>query len=224
MPDVPLARKIVSKFAEFAEANEKLFLKNRVFTVNLMSSPGSGKTSLIERTIPELAGRVKMAVIEGDIETDRDARRIRALGIKAVQITTHGACHLDAKMISNVLEELSIDQLDLLLIENVGNLVCPANFFLGEDTRVVVASVPEGDDKPLKYPEAFHGSRACVINKIDLAPYVNFDLLHFKNAVRAANPRILTFETSCRTGAGITEWCRWLEEGVTAKKSGLASS
>ena len=224
MTEVPIGKKVVAASAEASEANRARFAEAGVLVVNLMSSPGAGKTSLLERTVKALPGEVRLAVIEGDIETDRDAARVRALGVKAVQITTHGACHLDAKMVARSLEDIELDAIDLLLIENVGNLVCPANFDLGEDTRVVVSSTPEGDDKPLKYPEAFHGSQLCVLNKVDLAPHVDFDTTHFANAVHAANPQIRIIETSCRTGQGIDEWSRWLTEGLKAKRAGRPRS
>ncbi len=201
-------------------ANERLAQENRacldragVQAVNIMASPGAGKTSLIVRTIEALRGRARLAVIEGDLASRLDADRVEAAGVPAVQINTGGGCHLDAPMVASALRQLTLDGIDLLLIENVGNLICPTQFALGEHRRVLVASVPEGHDKPIKYPASFMDMDAVVLNKIDLVSYVDFDWAMFKQAVRAVNPNAPIFPLSCRTGEGITAWVDWLFPG-----------
>ncbi|HEY63249.1 MAG TPA: hydrogenase nickel incorporation protein HypB [Caldilineae bacterium] len=198
-------------------ANDRLALENRarldaarVTAVNIMASPGAGKTSLILRTIEALRGRARLAVIEGDLASTVDADKIKAAGVPAVQINTGGGCHLDAVMIADALRQLALDDVDILLIENVGNLVCPTNFALGEHKRVLVASVPEGHDKPIKYPSSFVDLDAIVLNKMDLAPYVDFDLAAFERAVRAIDADVPIFHISCRTGEGLEAWVAWL--------------
>ncbi len=198
-------------------ANDRLALENRarldqagVLAVNLMASPGAGKTSLILRTIEALRGRVRLAVIEGDLASRVDADRVQAAGVPAVQINTGGGCHLDAPMVAQALAQLPLEAIDLLLIENVGNLVCPTQFALGEHRRVLVASVPEGHDKPIKYPTSFMDMDAIVLNKTDLMPYVDFDWAAFERAVRAVNRDAPIFPISCRTGEGIPAWIAWL--------------
>lgn len=198
-------------------ANEQLAQENRylldnaaVLAVNLMASPGAGKTSLIEHTIRGLSGRLRLAVIDGDIATSIDADRAAAAGATAVQINTGGECHLDAVMLQQALAELDLKQFDVLLVENVGNLICPVNFPLGTHKNVLIASIPEGDDKPYKYPGMYRGVDALVINKIDLLPYIDFDMEFFQRGVTALNNNLHTFPVSCRNGSGIDAWLSWL--------------
>jgi len=206
--------KVVTRILEandrIADENRKRFDDAGVYVVNLMGAPGAGKTTLLERTIRALKPHIKIGVIEGDIVGSDDAERIGALDVPVVQINTGGACHLDANMISEVLDELPLKDLDLLIIENVGNLVCPSNYDLGEAMKVVVASTTEGDDKPLKYPGMFRNSSVLVINKIDLLPYVNCDIAALRANALRINPSLVVYETSCTTGAGILPWCDWL--------------
>jgi hydrogenase nickel incorporation protein HypB len=209
---------VVSFEAELLAKNQRLAAENRVWlekngisAFNLMSSPGAGKTTLLERTLSERAGRRPVSVIEGDQETSRDAERIRATGVRALQINTGAGCHLDAAMIARALRELRPVPRSLLFIENVGNLVCPALFDLGERARVVIASVTEGDDKPLKYPHMFRAADLVVVNKIDLLPHVQFDVERFSENTRRANSRARIVHTSATRGAGLAEWYRWLE-------------
>lgn len=212
--------KVVSRILE---ANERLALENRrlferagVFVINLMSAPGAGKTSLLERTLDNKT-YLRIGVIEGDIAGTDDAERVGKFGAPVVQINTGGACHLDANMISEVLGELPLGELDVLVIENVGNLVCPAEFKVGEDVKVMLLSIAEGHDKPLKYPLMFQESSALILNKMDLAPYVEVDVAKIKRDALSLNPDLDIIEVSCRTGAGIDEWIRWLE-----RKAGTA--
>jgi hydrogenase nickel incorporation protein HypB len=189
----------------------------------MMSSPGAGKTTLLERTIERLRGRLTLGVIEGDIETTADAERIERAGAETVQINTRGACHLEARMVGAALDQLDLAGVDLLVIENVGNLVCPAAWNLGEDARVVLASTTEGDDKPAKYPQMFAAADALVVNKLDLLPYVDYDMAKVRRYALAVNPRLRVFELSCRTGEGLDSWCEWLCEwtrGGDKKESG----
>lgn len=193
-----------------AEDNRKLFDTFNVFSLNLMASPGAGKTSLIERTIQALKGRLKLSVIDGDIATNIDAERATAAGAIAYQVNTGGECHLDAVMLNNALPHINLDQVDLLLVENVGNLICPASFKLGTHKSVLIASIPEGDDKPYKYPSMYKGVDALVINKIDLLPYVPFDMEYFRKGVEILNPGLDSFQLSCTTGEGIQNWIDWI--------------
>ena len=206
--------KVVTRILEandrIAEENRKRFNEAGVYVVNLMGAPGAGKTTLLERTIKALKPKIRIGVIEGDIVGTDDAERIGALDIPVVQINTGGACHLDANMISEVLDEMPLKDLDLLIIENVGNLVCPAEFKVGEDVKMMVLSVAEGHDKPLKYPLMFRESSALVLNKIDLLPYMNTDINKMRNDSLALNPKLKVFEVSGTTGAGIDEWAQWL--------------
>jgi len=206
--------KVVTRILEandrIAEENRKTFKDAGVYVVNLMGAPGAGKTTLLERTIRELKPHLKIGVIEGDIVGSDDAERIGALDVPVVQINTGGACHLDANMINEVLTELPLKDLDLLIIENVGNLVCPAEFKVGEDMKMMVLSIAEGHDKPLKYPLMFRESSALVLNKMDLLPYMNTDMNKVRNDSLALNPSLKIFEVSCTTGAGIDKWAQWL--------------
>ena len=207
--------KVVTQILEandrIAEENRKIFDKSGVYVINIMSAPGAGKTSLLEKTIKEISGKTKIGVIEGDIAGSDDAKRIKNLGIPVVQINTGGACHLDANMIREVIEDFPLKGLDLLIIENVGNLVCPAEFKVGEDIKVMLLSITEGDDKPLKYPLMFQESSALVLNKIDLLPYTNADVGKIKKNSLSLNPKLKIFEVSCKTGEGISKWVKWLQ-------------
>ncbi len=194
-----------------AAENKKLFKKSGIYAINLMSAPGAGKTSLIEKTIQELRSNLKVGVIEGDIAGSDDARRIANLHVPVVQINTGGACHLDANMISEVLGDLPLKELDLLIIENVGNLVCPAEFKVGENIKVMLLSIAEGDDKPLKYPLMFEESSALILNKIDLLPHTNASIEKIRKNSLSLNPKLKIFEVSCRTGEGIGKWVKWLQ-------------
>jgi hydrogenase nickel incorporation protein HypB len=205
---------VVSRILEandrIAEENRKRFKEAGLFVANLMGAPGAGKTTLLERTIAALQPTTRIGVIEGDIVGTDDAERIGALNVPVVQINTGGACHLDANMISEVIDELPLKDLDMIIIENVGNLVCPAEFNVGEDIKMMVLSVAEGHDKPLKYPLMFQQSSALVLNKIDLLPYTNADISRMKKDSLALNPKLSVFEVSCRTGEGIAPWAEWL--------------
>jgi len=206
--------KVVTQILEandrIAEENRKIFDKSGVYVINIMSAPGAGKTSLIEKTIKETA-KMKMGVIEGDIAGSDDAKRIKNLGIPVVQINTGGACHLDANMIREVIEDFPLKGLDLLIIENVGNLVCPAEFKVGEDIKVMLLSITEGDDKPLKYPLMFQESSALVLNKIPETSNTNADVEKIKKNSLSLNPKLKIFEVSCKTGEGISKWVKWLQ-------------
>lgn len=206
--------KVVSRILEandrIAEENRKRFKEAGVVVANLMGAPGAGKTTLLERTITALKPTTRIGVIEGDIVGSDDAERIGVLDVPVVQINTGGACHLDANMISEVLGDLPLKDLDMVIIENVGNLVCPAEFNVGEDLKMMVLSVAEGHDKPLKYPLMFQQSSALVLNKVDLLPYTNADIDRMKKDSLALNPKLSVFEVSCRTGEGIEPWAQWL--------------
>lgn len=210
MPKVTIAQNILAANETAAEDIQRRLAAHGLRALNLMSAPGAGKTTLLERSIARLAGRVMIGVIEGDIETTADAERIEAAGARTVQINTCGACHLEAHMIGAALDELPLVGLDLLVIENIGNLVCPAAWDLGEATRVVLVSATEGDDKPAKYPRMFAVAEVMVINKIDLLPYVDYDVAKVRRQALAINPRLRIFELSCRTGKGLDAWCAWL--------------
>jgi hydrogenase nickel incorporation protein HypB len=203
---------------KIAEENRELFRKHGILAVNLMASPGAGKTSLIDRTLALLRGKVRMGVIEGDIASSVDAERVKAHGVPVVQINTGGACHLDAAMIRQALDHLPLDELELLIVENVGNLVCPAEFDLGESLKVTILSVAEGHDKPLKYPLIFTQTDALVLNKMDLLGMGDFDLGALRNTVLKMNPDVTIFELSCRTGQGLEEWAGWLERMVRGRE------
>ena len=216
---VPVVEKILSANDQLAGENRTRLEKAEVFGINLMASPGAGKTSLIEQTLSQLAGRLRLSVIEGDIASSIDAERAQKAGAVAVQINTGGNCHLEASMIRDALAQLPLDETDLLVIENVGNLVCPANWKLGTHKNVLIASIPEGDDKPYKYPGMYRGVDVLIINKIDLLPYVPFDMAYFRKGVEILNPNLTTFPVSCRTGEGIETWIEWLIANVEASKT-----
>lgn len=210
-------RKVLEKNDAVAQTNRQLLKSLGIFTLNLVSSPGSGKTSLVEKTIEYCRDKMKIAVIEGDVQTDLDARRVDVLGVPVVQIVTHGACHLEAALVRDALKQLDLSGIELLIIENVGNLVCPAGYDLGEDGKAVLVSVTEGDDKPLKYPAMFRNASVLLINKIDLLPYVPASLETLEKNALAINPQLKVFYTSCISGEGITEWSRWLESKIKKK-------
>jgi len=207
---VKVVTRILEANERLAEGNRKRFKEAGVFVINLMGAPGAGKTSLLEKTILGLKDRVRIGVIEGDIAGTDDAERIHTTGVPVVQINTGGACHLDANMISEVLPEIPLGDLDMLIVENVGNLVCPAEFKVGEDIKAMVLSITEGHDKPLKYPLMFQESAALVLNKVDLLPYVNVDMEKLKNDAISLNPGLKIFEVSCKTGEGLHRWSEWL--------------
>lgn len=217
---VPVVRNILQANDRLAAENRRRFDDAGIFVINLMSSPGAGKTSLLEKTIDGLAGRLKMAVIEGDLQSSYDAERIQSKGVQAVQINTDGGCHLDGNMIQIAMESLDLRDVDLLIIENVGNLVCPAEFNLGEHDKVMILSVTEGDDKPLKYPLMFQLSTVLLVNKIDLLPYIDCDVSKIHERARRLNGKQEIFDVSCRTGEGLQSWLSWLEGKVREVKGG----
>lgn len=218
MVKVRLATPVLQQNEVVAEENRVRFQNEGLFVLNLMSSPGSGKTSTLERTIEHLDGKLKVGVIEGDIYTTKDAERIEAHNVPVVQINTAGACHLDARMIKPALDDFDLKELDLLIIENVGNLVCPAEFDLGEDARAVVLSITEGNDKPMKYPLVFRQAQVVLINKIDLLPYTDCDLSLLEKDLRLINPELRIHHISARENKGFSEWVAWLIEQVEGKK------
>jgi len=218
MSILTIERKVLEKNDVVAEQNRKLFAKNELFVINLVSSPGSGKTSILERTLEYLSSSLRVAVVEGDVQTDFDAQRIAKYNVPVVQIVTNGGCHLEAKLVQDSLSTFVLENIDLLVIENVGNLVCPANYDLGEAMKVVVVSTTEGDDKPLKYPGMFHNASVLIVNKIDLVPYVNTNPEVIKKNALQINPALKIFETSCTTNKGIPEWGEWLRS-QTKKRS-----
>lgn len=195
-----------------ATYNRETFKTNKTLVINIMSSPGAGKTTLLEETIKALRNDFSMAVIEGDLATDRDAQRLRSLGIKTIQINTVGGCHLDARMIAKTLPEFELDEIDILFIENIGNLVCPSGYDLGQDYKVVVLSVPEGNDKIPKYPVMFRRTHLTIINKVDLLPYVSFNLEEAKKDLDSINPSVQMKVVSAKTGEGLEGWIKWIKE------------
>ncbi|NTV51131.1 MAG: hydrogenase nickel incorporation protein HypB [Geobacteraceae bacterium] len=211
---IAIEEDILGKNNRLAGFNRAMFKEKEIFVLNLVSSPGSGKTTLLERTLRELSQKLRFAVIEGDQQTDNDAQRIAATGVPVRQINTGAGCHLDAHMIMHGTEEFDLDNLDLLLIENVGNLVCPAAFDLGEHHKVAVLSVTEGEDKPLKYPQMFRNSTVMLLNKTDLLPHIDFDVEKCKEYARRVNPGIIIFEVSARSGKGMEAWYQWLSDGA----------
>jgi hydrogenase nickel incorporation protein HypB len=217
---IEVLKDISSANDAIAAQNRKLLDTNGVFTINLMSSPGAGKTSFILETINRLRSNLKFAVIEGDVASKVDADKIDKQGIQVLQINIGGNCSLEAHMISSALPKMTLGGTDVLFIENVGNLICPAEFALGEHTKVVLASTPEGHDKPLKYPLMFTEADIVLVNKVDLAPYLDFDTDAFRTSVTGLNPDVSIFEISCKTGNGMDEWCSWLSGEVKKYKSG----
>ena len=215
---ISVVKNILEANQRIAEENRQCFSQNKLLVINLMSSPGAGKTSLLEKTILGLKGRFRIGVVEGDIQSTYDAERIGQTGAPAVQINTGGACHLDSNMVQEALKNLDLADLDLLFIENVGNLVCPAEFSLGEDFKAMILSVAEGDDKPLKYPLMFHESKVLLINKIDLLPFCDCNPDLIEERARKINPNLIIFRVSCRTGEGLDRWTDWLTNQVKPRK------
>jgi hydrogenase nickel incorporation protein HypB len=210
MSVVTIERKVLEKNDALAAHNRMRFRERGLFVFNLVSSPGSGKTSLLEQTIVELRERLRLGVIEGDVQTDLDAQRVARYGVPVVQVVTNGSCHLEAQLVRTAADQMNLADLDVLVIENVGNLVCPANFDLGEALKVVVLSTTEGDNKPLKYPAMFRNASVLIVNKVDLLPYVPCDIEALKRNARQINPDLEMFETSCTSRAGIPAWCDWI--------------
>ena len=215
---ISVVRNILEANDRIAQQNRDLFNENKLLVINLMSSPGAGKTSLLERSITALKKDLRIGVIEGDIQSSQDAERIAQTGIPVVQINTGGACHLDGNMIRDTFGEFSFKDLDLLVVENVGNLVCPAEFKVGEDFKAMILSVTEGDDKPAKYPLMFHESSVLLINKIDLLPYVDCNVEKIKEDALKINPGLSIFEISCKTGEGLEDWYNWVRERARDKE------
>lgn len=213
---VKVVKNVLDANDRIAAENRALFDKNKVYVINLMSSPGAGKTTLVERTILALKGKYSIAVIEGDIQDTYDADRVASLDIPVVQINTGGACHIDGNMIRETLPAFDLAAIDLLICENVGNLVCPAEFKIGENAKIMILSAPEGADKPAKYPLMFQESAVMIINKIDLLPYVDFDLNKAKRDALSINNELKIFEVSCKTGAGLDGWIKWLTDRIDA--------
>ena len=207
---IEVLKDITSANDAIAAQNRQTLDRNKTLAINLMSSPGAGKTSLILQTIARLKKEFKLAVIEGDVASKVDADKIDAQGIPVVQINVGASCSLEAQMITPALDKLPLDNTDLLIIENVGNLICPAEFALGEHRKVVIASTPEGDDKPTKYPLMFTEADAVIINKLDLLPHLEFDMSNFCRTVEGLNPKVKIFEVSCKTGTGLDAWCSWI--------------
>jgi hydrogenase nickel incorporation protein HypB len=215
---ISVVKNILEANQRIAEENRQCFSQNKLLVINLMSSPGAGKTSLLEKTILGLKSRFRIGVVEGDIQSTYDAERIGQTGAPAVQINTGGACHLDSNMVQEALKNLDLADLDLLFIENVGNLVCPAEFSLGEDFKAMILSVAEGDDKPLKYPLMFHESKVLLINKIDLLPFCDCNPDLIEERARKINPNLIIFRVSCRTGEGLDRWTDWLTNQIKPRK------
>ncbi len=216
---VPVVEKILSANDQVAETNRQMFDASGVYAINLMASPGAGKTSFILKTIQALSPEVKIGVIEGDTApVTIDADKISAAGVPAVQINTGGECHLDAVMLKAGILQLQLETLDLLIVENVGNLICPAAFNLGTHINVLVASIPEGDDKPYKYPNIYRGLDVLIINKIDLMPYIDFNMDYFRQGVEILNPGLITFAVSCKTSEGIDAWAEWIRQSIRQYK------
>ena len=216
---ITVGEDILGANEEKARANKKRLDSHGVLTIDIMSSPGAGKTSLILSTIKHMKEKTRIAVIEGDVASSVDADKINEMGIPVVQINTAGGCHLDANMVESALNGLPLENTDLLLIENVGNLICPNAFALGEDKRVMISSMPEGDDKPYKYPAMFADSDVVLLNKIDLQPHLDFNVDDFKKTVTGLNPDVIIFSVSCKTGVGMEAWFAWLESAVKGKKN-----
>jgi hydrogenase nickel incorporation protein HypB len=207
---IPIVENILSANDKMATRNQSTLDSAKVYAINIMASPGAGKTSLIIKTLEALHGRLRLGVIEGDLATSIDTEKAIAAGMPAVQINTGGECHLDAIMLADALPQLPLSSLDLVIVENVGNLVCPANFKIGTHLNVLIASIPEGDDKPYKYPGMYRGVQALIINKIDLLPYVPFNMDYFQQGVEILNPGLVTFPLSAKTGEGMDAWADWL--------------
>ena len=219
--EVKVMKNVLAMNDEAAAENAELFQRDRVFVLNLMGSPGAGKTTLLERTLQALKDEMRIAVIEGDLFTSKDAERIDRLGVSVVQINTSGGCHLDAPMVKSAFSSIDLAALDMLVIENVGNLVCPAEFELGQDKKAVVLSITEGDDKPLKYPLMFKEADAALLNKVDLLPYTDFDMARAADDIRTIHPGIEVLPVACRTGEGLQAWLDWLRQQVCRKREAV---
>ena len=216
---IAVIKNILEANDRIAQENRAIFDEKVLMVINLMSSPGAGKTCLLEKTINALNDDLRIGVIEGDIQSSKDAERIAKSGIPVVQINTGGACHLDGNMIRDTFQEFNFDALDLLVVENVGNLVCPAEFKVGEDFKAMILSVTEGDDKPAKYPLMFHESKVLLINKIDLLPYVDCSIEKIRKEALKINPHMIMFEISCKTGEGLEAWYAWLKQETKSRRS-----
>lgn len=223
MTRIAVQEKVLNENQRLAAELRQKFAEHGIFVLNFISSPGSGKTSLLECTLAALPGNARVAVLTGDIQTENDADRLARAGFPARQITTGGTCHLDARMIDRALEGWELQDLDVLFIENVGNLVCPSSYDLGEHAKIVLFSVTEGEDKPLKYPSIFSKAELCIINKIDLLPYLNFDIGVARENVRKMHPGVDIIEVSCKTGEGLNEWLRWIETRSQAASAQAAA-
>ncbi len=224
MTRVVVEQKVLNENQRLAAELRQRFREHGVLCLNLISSPGSGKTSLLERTLAGFPRQTRVAVLTGDIQTENDARRLARFGFPARQITTGGTCHLDARMVDKHLDEWNLEDLDLLLIENVGNLVCPSSYDLGEHAKVVLLSVTEGEDKPLKYPAIFAKSELMVLNKIDLLPHVQFDVAEVRANARRVHPGMEIIELSCTTGQGFDAWMQWLQQRRAATQQQATSN
>ena len=215
---IPVVRNVLEANEKIAASVREKLRERKILALNLISSPGAGKTSVLEKTMEKLKDKLKMAVIEGDLFTSKDADRIEKHGVPVIQINTAGGCHLDAPMVQKVAQKLDLDDLDLLVVENVGNLVCPAEFAVGEDDKGVVLSITEGDDKPMKYPLIFKESAIALLNKADLLPYCNFDMAAAKEDITTLHPGMDVIEVSCTKDQGLDAWCQWLMDRVAAKQ------
>lgn len=214
MPVITIERKVLEKNDVIANQNREKFKSKNLFVMNFVSSPGSGKTSLVEKTIEFSRGKFKIGVIEGDVQTNLDAERVNKFNVPVVQIVTNGGCHLEANLVRDAYKNLANEDFDVLIIENVGNLVCPSNYDLGEDIKVVILSTTEGDDKPLKYPAMFRNASVLIINKIDLLPYLDCNIEEMKKNALAINRELKIFEVSCKTGEGLSSWIEWIQKNV----------
>lgn len=220
MTKIQIVENILNANDQIASENQQLFKKHHIYAINIMASPGAGKTSFILKTIQALSPSIRIGVIEGDTApVTIDADKIQSSGIPVVQINTGGECHLDANMVKSALSQLQLDEIDLVIVENVGNLICPAAFKLGTQLNLVIASIPEGDDKPYKYPNMYRNLDVLVLNKIDLKPYMDFNLAYFRQGVEILNPGMIFFEVSCKTGEGILDWVEWLKTKISAFKN-----
>jgi hydrogenase nickel incorporation protein HypB len=214
MEIITIQRKVLEKNDEIAAENRQLFRDKGVLTLNLVSSPGAGKTTLLERTIEHFRNRFRLAVIEGDVQTNLDAKRVAAYSVPVVQLVTNGLCHLEARLVQDALQNLNLDGTHLLFIENVGNLICPSSYDLGEDHKIVISSVAEGDDKPLKYPRMFQLASVLIINKTDLLPYLDCNVAVLRENALKVNPSLQVFQLSAQTGEGLESWYEWLERKI----------
>jgi hydrogenase nickel incorporation protein HypB len=214
MKEIKINKNLLSANDQIAAEIREKFRTHNIFSINMMSSPGSGKTTLIERTLQNLKNSLSIGVIVGDVQTEHDAQRIARFKVPVKQIVTRGSCHLNAQMVKDALPHFTMKDLDFMIIENVGNLVCPSNYDLGEDLKVTLISVTEGDDKPLKYPAMFRVSSVFIINKLDLLPYTDFDMEQCKKYALSINPKLTIFTTSCISGEGLDEWFQWIQEGI----------